>query len=259
MSRQSSSGRGPSHNRAWLWGRHAVMETLRAGRWIPLEIAIAQRCPADIAWEVRQCAKRHDITLIEEDDTALTKRCRSEEHQGLAVRLPKFPYADFETLCLNVGHHETWLVLDRIHDSHNFGAIVRSAAGLGVSAVLVGGTEQAEVNRQVVQSSAGAVNLVPITRVASLHDAIDHLRNQGVRVVAASEKADHELFSADLRTPIAIIVGNEGRGVDPALMAKCTQHVRIPMGNRLGSLNAAVAAGIVCYEALRQRQSRPLT
>lgn len=256
MSRQSSSGRGPSHNRSWLWGRHAVMETLRAGRWIPLEIALAPRCPDDIAREVRQSAKRHGIALIEEEDAALTKRCRSEEHQGLAVRLPEFPYAAFEALCRTVGPQATWLVLDRIQDSHNFGAMVRSAAGLGVSAILVGVTEQSEVNRQVVQSSAGAVNLVPIARVASLHDAVDQLRNAGVRVVAASEKAEHDLFSADLRTPLAIIVGNEGRGVDPALMALCTQHVRIPMGNQLGSLNAAVAAGIVCYEALRQRSSR---
>ena len=146
-------------------------------------------------------------------------------------------------------------MLDRIHDSHNFGAMVRSAVGLGVSAVLVGETEQSAVNRQVVQSSAGAVNLLPIARVSSLHKAIDQLRDQRFRVIAASEKAETDLFSADLRAPLVIIVGNEGRGVDPRLLEKCTQSVRIPMGNDLGSLNAAVAAGIVCYEALRQRRS----
>lgn len=231
------------------------METLRAGRWMPLEVALAPRCPADIAREVQQWSQQQAVPLIEESDAALAKRCRSEEHQGLAARLPPFPYAGFEELCGNLVRNAVWLVLDRIHDSHNFGAMVRSAAGLGVSAVLVGETEQSAVNRQVVQSSAGAVNLVPIARVSSLVAAIEHLRHQGVRVVAASEKAEQDLFTADLSPPIAIIVGNEGRGVDPALMDQCSQLVRIPMGNRLGSLNAAVAAGIVCYEALRQRES----
>lgn len=229
------------------------METLRAGKWIPLELAVSPRCPADLAHEVQQWAKRHHIECVEDTDAALAKRCRSDEHQGLAARLPEFPYANFDQLLKNLGACSVWLVLDRIHDSHNFGAMVRSAAGLGVDAVLVGETEQSAVNRQVVQSSAGAVNLVPIARVDSLRDALDRLRNQDVRIVAASEKAECDLFLADLRSPLAIIVGNEGRGVDPALLATCTQQVRIPMGNHLGSLNAAVAAGIVCYEALRQR------
>ena len=232
------------------------METLRAGKWRPLELALSPRCPAELAREVQQWANRHGVGCVQESDSALAKRCRSDEHQGLAARLPEFPYADFEGLVASIGDQATWLVLDRIHDSHNFGAMVRSAVGLGVNAVLVGEAEQSAVNRQVVQSSVGAVNLVPIARVVSLQAALSSLQARGVRIVAASEKADCDLFTADLRTPLVIIVGNEGRGVDPALLALCTQQVRIPMGNHLGSLNAAVAAGIVCYEALRQRQPR---
>lgn len=222
---------------------------------MPLEVAVAPRCPEDLAGEVRSWTKRYAVPLVEESDAALTKRCRSEDHQGLAARLPEFPYADFDALIRTVSDESVCLVLDRIHDSHNFGAMVRSAVGLGVTAVLVGETEQSGVNRQVVQSSAGAVNLVPIARTPSLPEAIDRLLAHRFRVIAASEKAATDLFAADLRAPLAIIVGNEGRGVDPLLMEKCTQSVRIPMGNDLGSLNAAVAAGIVCYEALRQRQS----
>ncbi|MEI2823608.1 MAG: TrmH family RNA methyltransferase [Chitinophagaceae bacterium] len=136
--------------------------------------------------------------------------------------MPEFPYADFESLVASIGDQATLLVLDRIHDSHNFGAMVRSAVGLGVNAVLVGEAEQSAVNRQVVQSSAGAVNLVPIARVVSLQAALSSLQARGVCIVAASEKADCDLFTADLRTPLVIIVGNEGRGVDPAL-SRCAR------------------------------------
>lgn len=241
--------RGVSHNRQWLWGRHAVMETIRASLWIPLELALSPRCPAEIGREVQQWARQYSVPVIEENDAALTKRCRSEEHQGIAARLPEFPYASFDTLCQTAA---VWLVLDRIHDSHNFGAMVRSAVGLGVDAVLVGETEQSAVNRQVVQSSAGAVNLLPIARVANLVDAVTVLHRRGVKIVAASEKAEQTIFTADLRPPVAIIIGNEGRGVSAELLARCNLPVRIPMANQLGSLNAAVAAGIVCYEVQRQ-------
>ncbi|MDP1799013.1 MAG: 23S rRNA (guanosine(2251)-2'-O)-methyltransferase RlmB [Planctomycetaceae bacterium] len=251
MARESKSTRGTNHNRAWLWGRHAVMETLRAGRWIPFEVAVSPRCPPEITQEVYQYTQQHSVALIKECDADLAKRCRSEEHQGIAVRLPEYPYASFDELC---GTVNVWLVLDRIHDSHNFGAMVRSAVGLGVEAVLVGETKQSAINRQVVQSSAGAVNLLPIARVANLVKAMDSLRDRGMKIVAASEKAEQTIFTADLRPPVAIIIGNEGRGVDAALLERCTLPVRIPMANQLGSLNAAVAAGIVCYEMLRQRE-----
>lgn len=250
MSRHTTSSRSANHNRAWLWGRHAVLETLRAGCWIPLEVALSPRCPSEIAQEVYRYTQDQAVALIKETDADLTKRCRSEDHQGLAVRLPEFPYANFDKICETA---TVWLVLDRIHDSHNFGAMVRSAVGLGVDAVLVGETEQSAINRQVVQSSAGAVNLLPIVRVSSLVETINALRSRGVKIVAASEKAEQSIFTADLTLPVAMIIGNEGRGVSAELLARCTLPVRIPMANQLGSLNAAVAAGIVCYEVLRQK------
>lgn len=253
MPRDSKPASRTNHNRAWLWGRHAVMETVRAGRWIPLEIAVSPRCPAEILREIRRWTQQQHVSLIEESDEELTKRCRSEEHQGIAARLPEFPYADFEEVSTTA---RVWLVLDRIHDSHNFGAMVRSAVGLGVDSVLVGETEQSGVNRQVVQSSAGAVNLLPIMRVPQLPAAVQSLRERGLKIVAASEKAEQTLFTADLTPPLAIIIGNEGRGVSPELLALCSLPVRIPMANQLGSLNAAVAAGIVCYEVLRQIETR---
>lgn len=242
-----------NHNRSWLWGRHAVLETLRADRWRPLELALSPRCPLDVAQEVRIWAGRHAVALKEETDDALAKRCRSEQHQGLAARLPEFPYVSFEDLLAQKPFPKVWLVLDRIQDAHNFGAMVRSAAGLGVDAIVLGTTEQSPVNRQVVQSSAGAVNLLSIARVDCLEAALDRLGDHGVMLVAASEKGTVDLHRAHLAPPVAVIIGNEGQGVQRRLWDRCSQHVRIPMASRLGSLNAAVAAGIICYEVWRQR------
>lgn len=242
-----------SHNRAWIWGRHVVLETLRAGRWHPRELLISPRCAPPVREEVERLARQAGLIVHELSDAQLTQRCRSEEHQGLAAALPPFPYAPFEQLLSRRPMISTWLVLDRLQDSFNYGAVLRAAEGLGVGAILTGTVEQSEVNSQVVRSSAGAVNYLAIAQVPRLLDAVQRLRSVGYQVVAASEKAHRGLHEVDFRGPVAVIIGNEGQGIHPDLLARCTTSARIPLSGRVGSLNAAVAAGIVCYEIVRQR------
>lgn len=230
-----------------------MLETLRAGRWRPLEVALAPRCPAEIVSEVRRWVRTHEVPLIEESDAALGRRCRMDDHQGLAARMPPFPYADWEQLLTQEPLPSCWMILDRIHDSYNFGAMIRSAVGLGVEAIVVGTTHQSAVNRLVVTSSAGLINHLPVVEVCHLLTAVVALQQRGVRVIACSEKARQPLATADLSGPLAILVGNEGHGPDPALLARADQQVSIPMSPRVDSLNAAVAVGIVCYEIQRQR------
>ncbi len=230
-----------------------MLETLRAGRWRPLEVALAPRCPEEITSEVRRWVRTHAVPLIEESDAALERRCRTDDHQGLAARMPPFPYADWEQLLELEPLPTCWMILDRIHDSYNFGAMIRSAVGLGVEAIVVGTTHQSAVNRLVVTSSAGLINHLPVVEVDHLLRAVVALQQRGVRVIACSEKATQPLARADLSGPLAIIVGNEGHGPDPALLARADQQVSIPMSPRVDSLNAAVAVGIVCYEIQRQR------
>jgi 23S rRNA (guanosine2251-2'-O)-methyltransferase len=241
------------HNQAWLTGRHAVLETLRAGRWRPLEVALAPRCPEEIAQEVRKWCRTYAVPLIEETDAGLTRRSRTDEHQGMAARMPPFPYTNWEHLLARQPFPGCWMILDRIHDSHNFGAMIRSAVGLGVEALVVGTSHQSAVNRQVVTSSAGLINHLLVVEVPDLVAAVSELQRRGVRVVACSEKAPTALADADFSGPLAVIVGNEGHGPDPALLARADQVVAIPMSPRVDSLNAAVAVGIVCYEMQRQR------
>lgn len=244
-----------SHNRSWIWGRHVVLETLRAGRWRPRELCCSSACPPEARCEVEQLAARWQLSLSQLDDDGLSRRCRSEAHQGLAALMPAFPYASWDAVASNLSSVKTCLVLDGIQDSFNFGAMVRTAHGLGVQVVLVGMAEQAEVNSQVVRSSAGAVNYVPIVRVESLTAAVDALREHGSQLVAATESGEESLDQFQWSDSAALVIGNEGRGIRPELLDRCAHRVQIPMAGRVGSLNAAVAAGIFCFAMTRGRRA----
>lgn len=254
-SRRSRSRRDvlTNHNRCWIWGRNAVLETLRAGRWQILDLLISERADDHVWDEATRLASRLGIMAQSVDDAQLTKACRSGEHQGMAARMSPFPYAVVDQLIASADRHSSFVLLDRLQDPFNFGAVVRSASALGVSGIVVGQMEQAEVNSQVARSSAGAVNHIPIARTDDLVRAVDDFRDRGFQIVAASEKASVALCDADFRKPSVVIIGNEGRGIRAELLARCDCSISIPMSGSVGSLNAAVAAGILFYEMQRQR------
>lgn len=239
-----------NHNRSWIWGRHAVGTTLAAGFWTPLEVAVSDRCPMDL----RSAAERSGVPVAVVTEGELARRCRADDHQGIAARMPEFPYTDLDELFDRTAVPTAWLVLDGIQDSFNVGAIVRSAVELGIEAILLGTVGQSGVNSQVVRSSAGAVNYIPIARAADLASGVRRLTDHGITALVASEKSSRLLDCVDLTRPVAIVIGNEARGVSEAVMALCAEQICIPIGNRVGSLNAAVAAGILCYELTRQRK-----
>ena len=242
-----------SHNRCWIWGRNVVLETARAGRWPILELLIGDRVDDELRTEIVRLAEQLRVSTAVTTDDELTTACRTAEHQGFAARMAPFPcraVADFmQMLPVNA----TVALLDRLQDPFNFGAIVRSASTLGVDGILIGDREQAEINSQVARSSAGAVNHLPIAQTDDLPVAVDQWRARGFQIVAASEKGETPLFQADFTRPTVMIIGNEGRGIRPELLSRCDVSVAIPMSGRVGSLNAAVAAGILFYEMRRQR------
>lgn len=243
-----------NHNRCWIWGRNAVLETLRAGRWPVLEVLYSDRCDSKSLDELHALAAGRDFDLGLARDADITRKCRSEEHQGLAARMPPFPYWNVSQLLNAVSKSPALVMLDRIHDPYNFGAIVRSADVLGIDGVIVGTREQSAVNSLVARSSAGAVNHVPIAQTDDLARTVTELKNRGFQVVGASDHARQSVMTSDLRAPLVLIIGNEGNGIQPSLQSLCTQFIQIPMLGQVNSLNAAVSAGILFYEILRQRQ-----
>ncbi len=240
-----------NHNRAWIWGRHVVAETLRAGRWPLLELALSRTLDANDAEEFARLARAAEIPVTVTDDAGVTKLCRAADHQGCAARMTEFPYVSDGQFRQRLTKASILIVLDRIQDPFNFGAILRSAEGLGLDGVVIGSAEQAGVNSQVARSSAGAVNHVPICRTENLGKFLHALTTSGWQVWGASERGATALSDAEFRAPLALVIGNEGSGIHPALLNECAGTVKIPLPGRVGSLNAAVSAGILCYEAVR--------
>jgi 23S rRNA (guanosine2251-2'-O)-methyltransferase len=247
-----------NHNRAWIWGRNVVLETLRQGTWIPESLVISDRC-GDAAREIQSLAAKRGIDCQSESDTRLTQLCRSDDHQGVAARMPAFPYAPLPNWLSSTAHDikldvatAPWVLLDRIQDAFNFGAIVRSASALGFAGVIVAMRSQSPVNSQVARSSAGAVNHVPIVPVDDLVIAVECFQAAGGTAIAMTEKAQKKLDEVPTSGPRMIVLGNEGEGITAALRAACHAEARIPISGRVGSLNVAVAAGVAMYALGRQ-------
>lgn len=242
-----------SHQKCWIWGRNAVVETLAAGRWEILELHLSSSLGSAEIEEALALAKRCGLQPHVGSPESLTDLCRSSEHQGYLAKMTDFPYSEEDSVCRGLPPQATVALLDSLHDPYNFGAILRSAEILGVSAVFIGEREQVGVTSMVVRSSAGAVNRVPVVRVESLAAVASRLKERGLRVAAASEKGSKPVFECRLAGAVAVIVGNEGRGISDELIAVCDEVVKIPQVGNIGSLNAAVAASLVFYEILRQR------
>jgi 23S rRNA (guanosine2251-2'-O)-methyltransferase len=242
-----------NHQRCWLWGRHLVRQTLEANLWPIHEIRLAERLDEDELSLMRSIADRHNVPLLVEPTARLTQLAATKDHQGFLAKMGPFPYAAIDDVLQNSATNPLYLILDAMHDSYNFGAVIRSAEVFGVTAIVIGERRQVTVNSLVARSSVGAVNRVPIVRVVNVVTMIQHLRAQGVPVHGASEKAVEPIFAHDLSGPVGLVIGNEGTGISPEVQAACDGLIRIPLQGEVGSLNAAVAAGIVLYEVTRQR------
>lgn len=250
-----------SHQKCWLWGRHAVLETLRAGKWRPLELYVDRQAvePAILS-ELAKSARDQSFSLIASTSSRMTQLCGSREHQGVMAKMPPYPYASFDLLVNRLGAESFLLVLDGIQDPFNFGAILRSADLLRADGVVVPTQRQSPVTSHVARSSAGAVGYLDIAEVDSLPAAFGRLRERGLLLIAASEKTPRDSgtvppWDCDLTRGLALVIGNEGSGISDELLAACDERICIPQGGHVGSLNAAVAAGILCYEIRRQRST----
>ena len=271
--RRSSSGLAGSHQRSWLWGRHAVFETLRAGRWPIVELFVDLNQPESDLAEVERLSEPLDIAPKLVDSDRLTQLSQTYEHQGFLARMGEFPCEEFQSLMLaaqtaaqDAGSNcatsnspvllPLFVVCDRIQDAHNFGAILRCCDALNLNGIVIGDRYQSAITPHVARSSAGAVNHQRIFRVPQLTEAVAKLKQAEYQIIAASEKSVTRLWDVNLVRPTVVLIGSEASGVASELLALCDTHVAIPMLGGVKSLNAAVAAGIVLYECRRQ-QLRP--
>ena len=242
-----------SHQKCWIWGRNAVMETLQAGRWPIVDLYVSRLLPQECLDQIGALCARAGLVPVIEDPEVLAQLCHTTEHQGYLARMTDFPYADATQVLTSLPGDPFCVILDGIQDPFNFGAIIRSAEVFGAHAIFIGETGQVGVTSMVVRSSAGAVNRIPISRVPDLEVWAGELKARSLRIVAASEKATAKLMDNDFSAGSAIVIGNEGVGPRSGLLSQCDSVVKIPQVGHIGSLNAAVAAGIFFYEVRRQR------
>jgi 23S rRNA (guanosine2251-2'-O)-methyltransferase len=261
---RSTRGKGKqkllgSHQRSWVWGRRLIIEILRGRRWGIAELLLAEELDAAELAEAQALAKAQRIPVRIEPTERLRALCHSSEHQGYLAKMLEFPYADPEKALVGLTSGSQarpfHVLLDRVQDPHNFGAIIRSAEVLGVDAVWIGDRDQVGVTSMVARSSAGAVNRIPIARVPDLVALASDFRERGLARVAATEKGAVDCTDYDFTTPTVLVLGNESEGIAPEMLALCDARVRIPQAGAIGSLNVAAAAAILFYEARRQRET----
>jgi 23S rRNA (guanosine2251-2'-O)-methyltransferase len=237
-----------------IFGRHPVLEALKAGKTIE-KILLQQGAASPEISSIKQLARDSEVPVQQVPPQKL-KSITAKNHQGVIAFLSLIQYYKVEDVMMKAydeGRSPLFLLLDNITDVRNFGAIARSAEVAGVDALIVPQRGGALINEDAVKTSAGALNLIHVCKAKTLMDAVDYLKLNGIRVYAADEKAAKKVYDMDFTLPAAVILGAEGEGISNELLRKTDAVFSIPMKGKIGSFNVSVAAGIIVYEALRQR------
>jgi 23S rRNA (guanosine2251-2'-O)-methyltransferase len=237
-----------------IFGTRAVMEAIRSGREIE-KIFVQSGLSNDLIKELIAEAKQKGVPYSFTPQQKLV-HLGSKNHQGVVCMLASIQYAKVEDIIDKVyseGKEPFLLILDRITDVRNFGAIARTAECAGVDAIVIPEKGNAPITSDAIKTSSGALSHLPVCRASDLKKLIHQLKENGIRIIACTEKTTNDIYSADFKSPIAIIVGSEEDGISPELLKAADALVRIPLKGKVGSLNVSVAAGIAIYEAIRQK------
>ncbi len=237
-----------------IFGTRAVMEAIRANREIE-KVFIQAGLTNDLIKELIQVAKHNKVPFTFVPQEKLN-RLSSKNHQGVICQLAAVQYASLEGIIDNVfseGKEPFLLILDRVTDVRNFGALARTAECAGLDAIIMGDKGNAPITGDAMKTSAGALSHLHVCRVNDLKQTIRLLKESGIQVVACTEKADKTLFEIDLNVPVALVMGSEEDGISPQLLREADVLVKIPVRGKIASLNVSVAAGIAIYETIRQK------
>ncbi|MDD4143397.1 MAG: 23S rRNA (guanosine(2251)-2'-O)-methyltransferase RlmB [Prolixibacteraceae bacterium] len=238
----------------YIFGTRAVIEAIRNGRSID-KILIKKGIDNELFNTLFPLIKENNVNFQFVPAEKISRITR-KNHQGVLAFLSPVDFADIEIVLPGLFEEAVnplILMLDRITDVRNFGAIVRSAECGGVNAVIVPEKGMARIGADAVKTSAGALNYLPVCKSPNLKQTLQFLKNSGIRIVAASEKADTLFTDAKMNVPLCIIVGAEDKGISPAILQMADEQVRIPLSGKIDSLNVSVAAGLMIFEAVRQR------
>ena len=256
---QSAESRAGSEIRDLLYGVNPLLEALRAGDRIPPEIVIAEGARDERLRELVELARSKNVPVKRVPRASIDRAVGNTHHQGVMARIAAARYADAEGLLSSIASRigaETEplvVVLDGIEDPRNLGAILRTSECAGVHGVFVPERRAAGLTDLVAKAAAGATEYVPTARVTNLSRLIDQLKERNLWVVGTAADAPLNYTEWDWTRPSAVVLGGEGAGLHRLVREHCDVLVRIPVQGKIQSLNVSVAAGVVLYEALRQR------
>lgn len=240
-------------------GKHSVTEALRSGRTIN-KIWIAENAQKHLTQPIIFEAKKLGVVIQQVDKRKLDQMAPGIQHQGVVAQAAPYAYAEVEDILQAAeakGEAPFILLLDEIEDPHNLGSILRTADCTGVHGVIVPKRRSAQVTATVSKTSAGAAEYVPVARVTNLGQTIEELKERGIWVVGTDVSASSEMYDTNVFDgPVAVVIGNEGKGMGRLIREKCDVLVKLPMKGQINSLNASVAAGVVMYEVLRRRRTQ---
>jgi 23S rRNA (guanosine2251-2'-O)-methyltransferase len=243
------------HDKDFIFGTRAVIEALNAQKDID-KILINKEQNNELTKELLSLAKAERVPVVRVPEAKLNRITR-KNHQGVVAHISAIQYASLDNVieeCFSKGVAPLILVLDRITDVRNFGAIARTADCAGVHAIVLPEKGSAQINSDAVKTSAGALNFLPVCRVKNLYYTIKDLKKMGLTVISCTEKTERTMYDADYTGPTVIVMGSEEDGISSEIMGISDEFVSIPMFGNIESLNVSVASGVMIYEALRQRK-----
>ncbi|WP_238162666.1 23S rRNA (guanosine(2251)-2'-O)-methyltransferase RlmB [Cohnella sp. AR92] len=242
---------------SYLAGKHPVLEALKAGRALN-KIWLSNQAQRNLVQPILEEAKSRGVVVQFADKKKLDSLVPNMQHQGVVAQAAAVSYAEVDDLLARAkerGEAPFLILLDEVEDPHNLGSILRSVDCTGAHGVIVPKRRSASLTAVVAKTSAGAVEYVPVARVANLAQTIDRLKEEGVWVAGTDASAEQDVYKANLSGPLAIVIGSEGKGISRLIREKCDFLVSLPMFGHVNSLNASVAAGVILYEAVRQRRA----
>jgi len=247
---------GLSGAEEFIGGKHAVLSALQSGRPVH-KLWIADSAQKQWADQMEAAARQAGVTVQYADRRRLDQLIGHDRHQGVIAQIAAYEYADVGDILERARaseEHPFILVLDEIEDPHNLGSILRTADCAGAHGVIIPKRRAVGLTQAVAKTSAGAVEHVPVARVTNIAQTLESLKKEGIWTIAAAGEGSQLIHELDLNMPLALVIGNEHRGIGRLVMETCDLTARIPMYGKTESLNASVAAGILMYEVVRQRK-----
>lgn len=242
------------NNESTIFGIRAIIEAITSEKSID-KVFVQKGLRGELFQELEHICRREKINTSYVPIEKLNRLTKGN-HQGAVAQIAPIDFFEIEDLVTSVMESNPkplFLLLDQLSDVRNFGAIVRTAECTGVSGIITQKKGGAPINGDAIKTSAGAIFKIPICKVDHIKDAVFYMQASNIKVIAATEKANSHIYDINFNEPCAIIMGSEGRGINPSVLKIADEQAKLPILGAIESLNVSVACGAFLYEAVRQR------